>query len=424
MSVATPARPAPPTTTADPRLPVVLIVLLGLLTAVAPLAIDMYLPAFPQIASDLGTSASGVQLTMTALLVGLAVGQLVIGPLSDGVGRRRPLLAGTVLCFLASVVCALAPTVEVLTAARFLQGVGGAAGIVLARAIVTDTSRGAAATRILGVLMIIGAVAPIVGPLLGGAIITGFGWRAVFWFVAGLVALMFVGALVWAQETRPEADRTSGGLSATVAAARVVLARRAYTGNMLTFCLAFCAMFAYISASPFVLQNILGFSAGTYSIIFALNAAVIMITSGVAAACANRWSARGMVRVGLLGILVSAVGLLVCALSGVPLAATLAFFALLQAALGFVFGNATGLALEAAGHHAGTGSAFLGATQFVLAAVLAPLVGLNGEDSALPMAVIMCVAAVLALGAFRYAATGNGAHPHSAQDLAASDTAA
>ena len=401
---------APPITTprptAESRLPVALLVLLGTLTAVAPLAIDMYLPAFPQIAADLGTSASGVQLTMTALLIGLAIGQLVIGPLSDGVGRRRPLLAGTALCFAASIVCALAPSIEVLTAARFLQGIGGAAGIVLARAIVTDTSRGAAATRLLGVLMIIGAVAPIVGPLLGGAVITGFGWRAVFWFVAGLVGVLFLGALVWAKETRPESARTSGGLRATVAAARIVLARPAYTGHMLAFCFSFCAMFAYISASPFVLQNILGFSAGAYSIIFALNAVVIMIASGIAAGGANRWSARGMVRVGLLGIGVSAAGLLVCALSGVPLVATLGFFALLQAALGLVFGNATGLALEAAGQHAGTGSAFLGATQFLLAAILAPLVGLAGEASAVPMAVIMCVAAVLAVAAFRYAASG------------------
>ncbi|GAA1489136.1 multidrug effflux MFS transporter [Brachybacterium sacelli] len=376
------------------------VAVLVLLTAVAPLSIDMYLPAFPTLAEELGSTATGVQLSMTAFLVGMALGQLFVGPLSDGIGRRAPLLAGTFVCFVASVVCAIAPSIEILIGARFLQGLGGAAGVVLARAIVSDTARGALAAKLLGALMIVSVIAPVAAPLAGGALIAGIGWRGVFWVVAGLVLLMFLAAAVVATESLPTRERTSGGVPATFRAAREVLSNRTYTGYLLTFCLSFAALFAYISASPFVIQNILGFSTTTFSLLFAVNAVAITVTSAVAAALAGKIAYRRMTGWGLSAGAVAAVGLLVCALSGVPMLPTLVLFALFQGSLGFVFANATALALQETGRNAGTGSAFLGFLQFMLAALVSPLVGLAGEATAVPMGIVMVIAMGLAVASF------------------------
>lgn len=377
-----------------------LVALLALLTALAPLAIDMYLPAFPAMANELGSNASGVQLTMTAFLVGLALGQLFIGPLSDGTGRRRPLLVGIAICLLASIACALAPNAELLTLARFAQGLSGAAGVVLARAIVSDTSRGTAAAKLLGVLMIISVIAPVVAPLAGGAVIAGLGWRGVFWVQSALVLVMFLGALVLARETLPPGRRSSGGLGATVRNARAILGNRLYLGNLLTFCFAFAALFAYIAASPFVIQNILGFSPTAFSLLMALNAVAITLTSALAATLAGKVGYRRMIALGLIVAAVAGIGLLLIARSGVPTVPTLVLFCVLQGSMGLIFGNATTLALDQTGQHAGTGSAFLGFGQFILAAAVSPLVGLRGEGDATPMGVVLVVSVALAALAF------------------------
>lgn len=377
-----------------------LIAVLALLTAVAPLALDMYLPAFPEMAGELGTTASGIQLTLTACLIGLGLGQLFLGPLSDAVGRRRPLLIGSFVCLLASIVCALAPNIEVLTAARFVQGLSGAAGVVLARAIVSDITRGTATAKLLGALMIINVIAPVIAPLTGGAIIASIGWRAVFWVLAALALIMFLGVLTFASESLPESERTRGGTKATMRGAREALANRDYLGYLLTFCFGFAALFAYISASPFVVQNVMGLSAGSYSLIFGLNALVITITSAVAAALAGRVAYRSMIAAGLaVGVLTSAC-LLVAALNGAPTVPTLLLFAIFQGSMGFVLPNTTALALQETGKNAGTGSAFLGFLQFALAAVVSPLVGLMGEGTAVPMALAMIISIVLSSLAF------------------------
>lgn len=373
---------------------------LALLTAVAPLATDIYLPAFPVMATELDAGATEIQLTLTAFLLGLGIGQLFLGALSDAVGRRRPILVGSLVCLLASIACACAPNVEWLTAARFVQGLSGAAGVVLARAIVSDTSRGAAAAKLQGLMIIISVVAPVVAPLAGGMIIVGIGWRAVFWVLAGLTLLMFLGALRFVRETLPEPARTRGGVTAMIGGARKVLANRAYVGYLLTFCFAFTALFAYISASPFVVQNVMGMSTNTYTLVFSLNALVILITSSVASALAGRMRYRRMIAIGLAVASAATVGLLVSVLNGVPAVPTLVLFAVFQGSLGFVFANATAMALAEAGAHAGTGSAFLGFLQFALAAAVSPLVGIMGEHTAMPMAVAMIVSIVLAVLAF------------------------
>ena len=389
----------PDSSTSRP-VPGILVAVLALLTAVAPLATDMYLPAFPDMARDLGSSASGIQLTLTAFLVGLGLGQLVIGPLSDSIGRRRPLVVGSLVCLVASAACAVAPTIEVLGAARFIQGLSGAAGVVLARAIIADTARGTAAAKLLGVVMVISVIAPVIAPLSGGAIIASFDWRAVFWVQGALTVVMLAGVLAFVPESLPEQARTRGGFRATVAGARTALANRSYVGYLLTFCFAFAALFAYISASPFVIQNVMGMSTGTYTIVFGVNALVITGTSAVAAALAGRADYRKMIMAGLAVGVLASIGLLLAALNGMPTVVSLVLFACFQGSLGFVFSNATTLALAETDRNAGTGSAFLGFLQFTLAAVVSPLVGLAGEESAVPMGVAMTVAIVLAAIAF------------------------
>ncbi|TFV55520.1 Bcr/CflA family efflux MFS transporter [Mycobacterium sp. PS03-16] len=367
-----------------------------MLTAVAPLSIDMYLPAFPAMAVEFGTTASAIQLTLTTFMVGLALGQLVIGPLSDRYGRRPLLLAGTLVCVLASVACALAPNVGLLIAFRFLQGFGGAAGVVLSRAMVADRARGAAAARAFSLMMIINGVGPVAAPLLGGSLVPHIGWRGVFWVLAGLAVLMLIGAAVVLAETHPPHRRSTGGLPTMVRDARAVLANRRYLGYTLAFGFSFAVMFCYISASPFVLQNVLGLSPVGYSIAFAANAVGLVAMNVVNARIVGRFGQRRLIALGVTFMVVLSVSLLVDAVIGPVLWITLALLAGVVASLGLIVANATALALEEARDAAGTGSAVLGALQFGLAAVASPL---GGDHTAVPMAVGMVASALIAVAA-------------------------
>ncbi|GEP47735.1 hypothetical protein MSA03_12430 [Microbacterium saccharophilum] len=215
--------------------------------------------------------------------------------------------------------------------------------------------------------------------------------------------MLLVGVLIWGRETLPRERRTRGGLKAVFASAGEVLRNRAYVGYVLVFGFSFAALFAYISASPFVIQTMLGFDAGTYSLLFALNAVAITATSAAAAALAGKVELRRMIGIGLTVAVVAAFVLLLLALSGVPTLPTLIAFGVLQASMGFIFGNATTLAVGQAAEHAGTASAFLGFLQFILAAATAPVVGLAGEASAVPMGIAMVVAMIVAVWAFGFA---------------------
>jgi DHA1 family bicyclomycin/chloramphenicol resistance-like MFS transporter len=369
------------------------ITVLALLTAVAPLATDMYLPALPEVAAQLGSSASAIQLTLTAFLVGLAAGQLVIGPLSDGWGRRRLLLAGTVLCLVASVACAVAPTTGVLVVARFLQGFGGAAGVVLSRAVITDRTTGDRAVRLFSVMMAINGIAPVVAPLLGSSLLGVVGWRGIFLALALLALLMALGAAGAVPETLPAERRVRGGLRRTGRDVRSAFGRRRYLGYTLAFALAFATMFAYISGSPFVLQETLGLSTGWYALAFGVNAAGLTVASLVGGRLVGRVGARRLLAVGVAALLVLAVAYLVVVLAGAPRWPALVVLFLAVTSLGLVLGNGAALASAEVRDIAGTGSALLGALQFGLGAVVSPLVG----SSPLVMAVVMVVASGLAV---------------------------
>lgn len=377
-----------------------LVATLALLSAVAPLATDMYLPAFPEMQGDLGTTAAGVQLTLTTFMIGLAVGQLVIGPLSDALGRRGPLLAGTLVCLGASIACALAPNVGVLVAMRFLQGVSGAAGIVLSRAVITDMTKGPSTAKLMSLMMVLGGLMPALAPSVGGVILSVAEWRAVFWVIAALVTVMVVGVLAVVPESLPAQQRESGGLRRLVGAAGEVLGNRTYVLATGVFTLGFGAFFGYISASPFVLQNILGLGEQQYAIAFGVNSLGIMASGAIAIRVADRLPILPVIGVGLGLLGVGSLTLLVLALTGPTLVPTLAAMFVSAASIGLFMGNSSALAMQALTSAAGTGSAMLGATQFLLAGLVSPLVSLNGERDAVPMGVVMVCGTALALLAY------------------------
>ncbi|OBF30456.1 multidrug effflux MFS transporter [Mycobacterium sp. ACS4331] len=374
-----------------------LIAVLALLTAVTPFSIDMYLSAFPDMAAEFHTTAPMIQLTLTAFLIGLAVGQLVIGPLSDQFGRRRPLLIGTVACLITSVLCIFAPSIEVLIALRFVQGFTGAAGVVIARAIIADRAKGAAAARLFAVMMVIGVLAPITAPVLGGVIVAGWGWRAVFAALAAMNLLMLAGAAFFAHESLPVEHRRPGGLRSLADGMRGVLGNRRYLGYTLTLGLTASAMFAYISASPFILQNILGFSPRAYSLTFGACALAIAASGTLSARLVKSIAPRRLLIGGVSTmVVVTAVQLLNVTVGQVIPWLTIALMACFMGTVGFTFANATTLAIEQVRETAGTGSAVLGFLQYTFGAATTPLVGLAGDASALPMSIVMFTAAVLA----------------------------
>lgn len=397
------------TTPQTPALPLSWLGVLALLTAVAPLSIDMYLPAFPAMAAEFGTSASAIQFTLTSFMVGLASGQLIIGPLSDRFGRRPLMLAGTFVCILAGVACAVAPNIAALTAFRFVQGFSGAAGVVLSRAVVADRAHGAVAARAFSLMMIINGAAPVLAPLIGGSLMGLIGWRGVFWILAGLAVAMFLGVVAVLPETRPKDRRHTGGVTAMLSDARSVLTNRGYIGYTLAFAFGFTVMFAYISASPFVLQNVLGLSPLHYSFAFAANAAGIVIVNAVNARIVSRFGQRRLLHLGIGLLVLFSVLLVVDALLGPVLWASLLLLWGAVASLGLVAANATSLALDQVRHAAGTGSAVLGALQFGLAALVSPIAGLGGDHTALPMAVAMVVSACIAAGALTLTCRGAAA---------------
>ena len=381
------------------RDPVVLVAALGILSAVSPLATDMYLASMPAMADYFGTSASAVQLTLTTYMVGMAVGQFLLGPISDVLGRHRLMVAGNVLFLLSSVAVILVPTIEAVMALRILQGLSGAAGVVIARAVVTDIASGRRAAKLFSVLAMITSLAPVVAPLLGGVIASVAPWQAVFWVLAGFGLVMLACTVFVVPETLPRAKRHRGGLAAVAANSWKVLRTPSFMAYALAFGFAFSTLFSYISASAFVVQNVLGFSALGYSLVFAANAAGSIVTAIVNTRLVDRIDPGRILRTAIVAMfLVNAAGL-VLVLAGITGWPTLLHLFASQACLGFIFGNATALAQGRVPERAGAGSAVLGLLQFVLGGIASPLTGLAGQHTAVPMALSMAVCSALALAA-------------------------
>ena len=289
-----------------------LTVLLGGFTAFGPLSMDLYLPAFPQLADDLGASQAAVQLTLTADVIGIVVGQLVLGPMSDAWGRRRLLIGSTLVCAVASVLCALAPSAAWLTVWRFLQGASGGGGIVLARAIAADIASGVAAARLFSLFMTLSSVAPIAAPVLGGVMLAATGsWRPMFWLLAAISLVLAAATWRAIPETLPAERRHAGGLRRTGRAFLELARDRVFAGYALTVAFAYASLFGYISGSSFALQDVYGLSATQFSLVFALNAAGMIVLGLLNARLVRRFPVRSLLLVGLVASTVAAVVLFV-----------------------------------------------------------------------------------------------------------------
>ncbi|MHA6798228.1 multidrug effflux MFS transporter [Bounagaea algeriensis] len=364
--------------------------ILGGLTAFGPLSIDMYLPALPSLTTELQATDAQGQLTLTTVLIGLALGQLLAGSISDAVGRRTPLLIGLTIYIAASVLCALSGSVYALAFLRFLQGLGAAAGMVIARAAVRDLYGGVEAARFFSSLMLVTGLAPILAPVIGGQVLAHTTWRGVFVVLTTLGVLLFAVAATLLPETKPPEWRQPAHFGSTFRTIGSLLRRGSFFGNALTGGLGMAAMFAYVSGSSYVLQDIYGMSPQTYSLVFGMNAVGLVLAGQVNARLVGRIANEKQLLLAALVASSIAGAALVCAtLLGAGLNVLLAALFVMIASLGFVMPNTTMLALGEHREVSGTASALLGVCQFLVGALAAPLVGLGGTDTAVPMVTVM-----------------------------------
>ena len=383
--------------------------MLVLLSGISPLATDMYLPALPALGASLGASASTAQLTLTAFLVGLALGQLVLGPLSDAAGRRPFLLWGPAAFLLASLGCALAPSAGVLVGLRLVQGFAGAAGVVCARAVISDSYAGARAAGRFGLLSAVTFLAPVVAPGLGALLLLVGDWRLVFHVLAAVGLVQLLGVVARVPETLLPGQRQPGSLPAALARTGDLLRDRRFTAHVVVVCLATMGFFSYIGGSSFVLQGVYGISASTYGLVFAVNAVVMAVTSALFSGLVRRWSLHALRLAGLALACAGAVVLVVATLASgeqpPPLALVAALLACVAGGMGLVLPASTALCQQAGARAAGTASALSGGLAFGCGALVIPVTGLLGSASLLPMAALMAGFLVLSLAAARLVAT-------------------
>ena len=379
------------------------IVILGSLAGLPPLAIDLYLPALPSLTHGLHAGASSGQLTLTGFVAGLAVGQLVAGALSDAHGRRGPLLVGMVGYVAATALCAVAPSIWILVVLRVIAGATGGAGVVIGRAIVRDTHGGTAAARVFALMLLVTGSAPVVAPVIGGQLLRVTDWRGLFVALAALGAVQLVAVAALLPETLPATARHRGGLRLTIGRFGDLFANRRFVADAGALNLSFGALFAYISASSFVLEDIYHTSPQLYSYIFALLAVAFVVVAQLGGRLVARFGPRRLFRVGLHVIALASVGTLVTIIAGGGLGALVACLALVSAGNGFVWPNGTAVSMADMGGVAGSASALIGVGQFGLAALVAPLVGVAGSRAALPAGLVMCACG---LGAWLLYLTG------------------
>lgn len=382
-----------------------LIILLGALTALGPTSIDMYLPSLPAIGQDLGASASAVQFTLAIYFIGLALGQLIYGPLSDRLGRKIPMLVGIGVFMLASAGCAFAPSIDSLVLFRFLQAMGGCAAMVVSRAIVRDVFPVQDAARVFSLMTLVMGVAPILAPMAGAALLAFSGWRAIFAVIAAFGAIALTATILSLPETRSADARRAAPPNSLLDDLRTLLKDRLFLGFTLAGGMAQAGMFAYISGSPFVLIELHQVPATTFSWIFGVNAMGLILASQI-----NGWLLKTHAPLQLLRRSIVAPAVFGLSLAGAAWSGFGGVWGLLLpifgfvASLGFVFPNALASALEAHGRRAGFASALMGSLQFALAAVASAMIGYLHDGSAMPLGMVMAIAGVLSLLSFLFLA--------------------
>ena len=373
-----------------------IVLILGSLTAFGPLSMDMYLPALPTVASDLMTTTSLTQLSLTACLLGLAIGQLIFGPLSDIRGRRRPLIFTLIIYSIASLLCAFSPNIFVFICLRFIQGMTGAAGIVIARASARDMYSGKDLTKFIALLALVNGAAPILAPISGGFILSFASWNAVFILLSLIGLVMFGAVTFFLPETLPMEKRSEGSILAVLKTFKGLLRDRAFMGIALTQSFVMASMFAYIAGSPFVLQNLYDVTPQQFSILFAVNGIGIIIAAQLTARLSGIISEAKLL---LCGILLSCLGsslLLIVVIKELPLLVLSIALFLVVSSVGMVSTTSFSLAMQNQGKAAGSASAFLGLLPFIGGAVVSPLVGIAGDQTALPMGIIIFICSVMA----------------------------
>ncbi len=380
----TPSTPSTPPTSSTPRgeRSVGFIVLVGLLALLPAVSIDMYLPSLPEVAEDLGTSQAGVQFTITGMLVGGAVGQLVVGPFSDRVGRRLPVLIGVGLHVVVSLLCAVAGTITQLATLRVLQGLVSAGATVVAMAVIRDRYTGAEAARLMSRLMLVIAVAPLLAPTLGGFIAEHWGWRAVFVALAAMAAVLVVVVARFLPETLPPERRIAHGLGASLRGYAGLLRDGHFVALAVIPGLGMGVIMSYVAGSPFVLQDEYGLSSRQFALVFAIVGTSLVVGSQANAALERRVGPLRLLRaaVPVAGLLAAVLTAIAAAHAG-GIVALVAVLWLTTGVLGFVMSNASALALSRHGERAGTAAATIGFLQAGLAGAVSPLVGTLGGDA-------------------------------------------
>ncbi|MGG4446986.1 multidrug effflux MFS transporter [Brevibacillus porteri] len=371
--------------------------ILGSLSAFGPLSLDMYLPALPMLADDLQTSTSMTQLSLTACMLGLSIGQLFAGPISDVRGRRIPLIIGLILYAVSSFLCAVAPSIYTFVLLRFVQGLAGSAGIVIARATVRDLYSGTELTKFFALLMLINGIAPIAAPIVGGQILQFTTWHGVF-VVLGLIgAIMFLVVLLALPETLPQERRSKAGIGNTLTTFGTLLKDRVFMGYAIAQGLVTAAMFAYIAGSPFVFQKIFEVSPQTFSLIFAINGVGIIIASQITGKLAGKVKETSLF---IAGIIIAGVGgilLLTMILLQAGLIAVLVPLFFVVSSVGIVGATGFSLAMQNQSKAAGSASALQGLLSFISGGIVAPLVGISGEYTAVPMGIIIALSTISAI---------------------------
>ncbi|KIN35853.1 hypothetical protein B4073_0548 [Bacillus subtilis] len=375
--------------------------LLGMLAILGPLNIDMYLPSFPEIAEDLSASASLVQFSLTACLVGLTIGQLIVGPVSDAQGRRKPLLICIFLFALSSLFCALSPNITILVAARFLQGFTASAGLVLSRAIVRDVFTGRELSKFFSLLMVITAVAPMVAPMTGGAILLlPFAtWHTIFHVLMIIGFLLVLLIALRLKETLPPEKRIPSSIGTSVKTMGSLLKDRSFMGYALTVGFIHGGSFAYVSGTPFVYQDIYGVSPQVFSILFGINGLAIISGSFIIGRFGGIIHEKSLLRIAVITAMIATAVLLTMTMIHGPLATLVISIFIYMITIGMVLTSTFTLAMEKQGHRAGSASALLGMLPLLLGSIVSPLVGIN-ETTAVPMGAIMFVTAVIGSLAF------------------------
>jgi len=382
-----------------------LILTLGGLWTIGPFATDLYLPALPGVSSDLDASQQAVALTVTTFIVGLALGQLLAGPLSDAYGRRRPLLVGLVVFTATALACALTPSVEILIGVRLVQGLAGASGMVIANAVVTDYVRGREAARLLSRLALIGGLAPIVAPLIGAQLLHVTDWRGLFVVLTGIGVGLVVLVALGLPESLPRERRSAAGPRPALRTMAMLSRDLGFMGYTLTGSLAFMAFFAYLAGSSFIYQELYGVSPTAFSLLFAVNAIGMLAANQANHRLLARFSPRQLLAAGLVvNAAAGMAALVVLALGGISVWALAVPLFVIVASLGLVFPDSTALALSLHPEAAGSASAYFGALRLGLGALATPLIGIGGAVSGLSTGLVIALSGLAALVLFAFIA--------------------